>query len=190
VCSAVLTKGLSPPNGWPRSPDDCTSWAARRLCSATPSGQGRRLPPAAWSKRPLTGPHSDGIAVHFHDTRGQALANILACLGLGVSIIDAALAGLRGCPYAPGASGNVATEDVASWPTRGHGHRDRGRSRPLHRDWPLHQRGTQARQPQSGRPGGRRASGAGMLEYPPFFITRDVPRRHHPNHRCRILAQR
>ena len=53
------------------------------------------------------------IAVHFHDTRGQALANILACLGLGVSIIDAAVAGLGGCPYAPGASGNVATEDVA-----------------------------------------------------------------------------
>jgi hydroxymethylglutaryl-CoA lyase len=53
------------------------------------------------------------IAVHFHDTRGQALANILACLGLGVSIIDTAVAGLGGCPYAPGASGNVATEDVA-----------------------------------------------------------------------------
>ena len=51
--------------------------------------------------------------MHFHDTRGQALANILACLGLGVSIIDAAVAGLGGCPYAPGASGNVATEDVA-----------------------------------------------------------------------------
>ncbi|MDQ3774713.1 MAG: hydroxymethylglutaryl-CoA lyase, partial [Pseudomonadota bacterium] len=40
-------------------------------------------------------------------------ANILACLGLGVSIIDASVAGLGGCPYAPGASGNVATEDVA-----------------------------------------------------------------------------
>ncbi len=53
------------------------------------------------------------IAVHFHDTRGQALANILTCLGLGVTIIDASVAGLGGCPYAPGASGNVATEDVA-----------------------------------------------------------------------------
>ena len=51
--------------------------------------------------------------MHFHDTRGQALANVLACLGLGVSIVDAAVAGLGGCPYAPGASGNVATEDVA-----------------------------------------------------------------------------
>lgn len=52
------------------------------------------------------------IAVHFHDTRGQALANIYACMEEGVRIIDASAAGLGGCPYAPGASGNVATEDV------------------------------------------------------------------------------
>jgi len=54
----------------------------------------------------------DNLAVHFHDTRGQALANILACLELGVYKVDAAVAGLGGCPYAPGASGNVASEDV------------------------------------------------------------------------------
>ena len=53
------------------------------------------------------------LAVHFHDTRGQALANILACLEQGVRCVDSAVAGLGGCPYAPGASGNVATEDVA-----------------------------------------------------------------------------
>ena len=52
------------------------------------------------------------VAVHFHDTYGQALANIYAALQQGVSIIDSAVAGLGGCPYAPGASGNVATEDV------------------------------------------------------------------------------
>ncbi len=52
------------------------------------------------------------IAVHFHDTYGQALANILACLQAGVTTIDAAVAGLGGCPYAKGATGNVATEDV------------------------------------------------------------------------------
>lgn len=52
------------------------------------------------------------LAVHFHDTRGQALANILASLQLGVTTVDAAVAGLGGCPYAPGAGGNVATEDV------------------------------------------------------------------------------
>ena len=52
------------------------------------------------------------LAVHFHDTYGQAIANIYACLELGVSVIDSAVAGLGGCPYAKGASGNVATEDV------------------------------------------------------------------------------
>ena len=52
------------------------------------------------------------LAVHFHDTYGQALANILACLELGVGTVDAAVAGLGGCPYARGASGNVASEDV------------------------------------------------------------------------------
>ena len=52
------------------------------------------------------------LAVHFHDARGQALANILACLQAGVSIVDCSVAGLGGCPYAKGASGNVATEDV------------------------------------------------------------------------------
>lgn len=52
------------------------------------------------------------LAVHFHDTYGQALANIYAALQLGIAIIDASVAGLGGCPYAKGASGNVATEDV------------------------------------------------------------------------------
>lgn len=52
------------------------------------------------------------LAVHFHDTRGQALANLLACLEDGVAVVDAAVSGTGGCPYAPGASGNVATEDV------------------------------------------------------------------------------
>lgn len=54
----------------------------------------------------------DALAVHFHDTRGQALANILACLELGVAVVDAAVSGTGGCPYAKGASGNVASEDV------------------------------------------------------------------------------
>ncbi len=55
----------------------------------------------------------DALAVHFHDTRGQALANILACLELGVGVVDASVSGAGGCPYARGATGNVATEDVA-----------------------------------------------------------------------------
>jgi isopropylmalate/homocitrate/citramalate synthase len=52
------------------------------------------------------------IAAHFHDTRGTALANVLAALQEGVAIVDSSAGGLGGCPYAPGASGNLATEDL------------------------------------------------------------------------------
>ncbi|MBS0460572.1 MAG: hydroxymethylglutaryl-CoA lyase, partial [Proteobacteria bacterium] len=52
------------------------------------------------------------LAIHFHDTWGQALANVLACLEEGVTVVDAAVSGAGGCPYAKGASGNVASEDV------------------------------------------------------------------------------
>ena len=55
---------------------------------------------------------ADKLAVHFHDTYGQALANILIALQQGISVIDSSVAGLGGCPYAKGAAGNVATEDV------------------------------------------------------------------------------
>jgi hydroxymethylglutaryl-CoA lyase len=52
------------------------------------------------------------LAIHAHDTYGQALANILVALDRGLETIDASIGGLGGCPYAPGAAGNVATEDV------------------------------------------------------------------------------
>jgi isopropylmalate/homocitrate/citramalate synthase len=52
------------------------------------------------------------LALHFHDTRGTALANVLAGLGMGIAIFDSSAGGLGGCPYAPGASGNLATEDL------------------------------------------------------------------------------
>jgi hydroxymethylglutaryl-CoA lyase len=52
------------------------------------------------------------LAVHFHDTYGQALANILASLELGISVVDSSVAGMGGCPYAKGAAGNVASEDL------------------------------------------------------------------------------
>src|SRR5690242_19729209 len=55
---------------------------------------------------------TDHLAMHFHDTYGQALANLYAGMEEGVHVIDAAAGGLGGCPYAPGATGNVATEDV------------------------------------------------------------------------------
>jgi len=54
----------------------------------------------------------DALAVHFHDTYGQALANILGCLEEGVRVVDSAVSGTGGCPYAKGATGNVASEDV------------------------------------------------------------------------------
>ena len=55
---------------------------------------------------------AEKLAVHFHDTYGQALANILTALDYGIATIDSSVGGLGGCPYAPGTSGNVATEDV------------------------------------------------------------------------------
>lgn len=67
----------------------------------------RRLVEAVAGEVPI-----DRLALHFHDTYGQALANIFACLDFGVAVVDSAVAGLGGCPYAKGASGNVATEDV------------------------------------------------------------------------------
>ncbi|MFT5504253.1 MAG: hydroxymethylglutaryl-CoA lyase [Gammaproteobacteria bacterium] len=71
------------------------------------AGQARRLFERLSKVVPV-----DQIAAHFHDTYGQALANILSVLQCGVSIFDSSVAGLGGCPYAKGATGNVATEDV------------------------------------------------------------------------------
>src|SRR6478752_3128182 len=71
-------------------------------------GKARAMLRAVASEVPM-----HALAVHFHDTYGQALANVLACLEEGVAVVDAAVSGVGGCPYAKGASGNVATEDVA-----------------------------------------------------------------------------
>ena len=70
--------------------------------------QARRLFDAVATEVPV-----ERLAAHFHDTYGQALANLTACIEAGVRTADASVAGLGGCPYAQGASGNVATEDVA-----------------------------------------------------------------------------
>ena len=77
------------------------------------------------------------LAIHFHDTYGQALANIFACLEAGVSVVDSSVAGLGGCPHAPGATGNVATEDVI-YMLDGMGHRNGRRARRLARGRRLH----------------------------------------------------
>ncbi len=56
----------------------------------------------------------ESIAVHFHDTQGTALANCMVALALGITTIDSSIGGLGGCPYAPGAAGNLATEDLVA----------------------------------------------------------------------------
>jgi len=70
-------------------------------------GKARAMFKAVASEVPVA-----ALAVHFHDTYGQALSNILSCLEEGVAVVDSAVSGTGGCPYAKGASGNVATEDV------------------------------------------------------------------------------
>ena len=69
--------------------------------------QAQRMVAAVAERVPM-----EHLAAHFHDTYGQALANLFAVLQLGIATVDSAVAGLGGCPYAKGASGNVATEDV------------------------------------------------------------------------------
>ncbi len=71
------------------------------------AGKARAMLQAVAAEVPMA-----ALAVHFHDTYGQALANTLACIEEGVRAVDASVAGLGGCPYAAGASGNVASEDV------------------------------------------------------------------------------
>jgi hydroxymethylglutaryl-CoA lyase len=71
------------------------------------AGAARRMLAAVASEVPM-----QALAVHFHDTRGQALANVLACVEQGVRVVDASVSGAGGCPYARGASGNLATEDL------------------------------------------------------------------------------
>lgn len=80
------------------------------FCDTTGAGtpdRARALVRAASGALPL-----NRIAVHFHDTCGQALANTLASLDLGVGVVDASVAGLGGCPFSPGAAGNLPTEDL------------------------------------------------------------------------------
>ncbi|XP_019468761.1 3-hydroxymethyl-3-methylglutaryl-CoA lyase, cytoplasmic isoform X4 [Meleagris gallopavo] len=70
-------------------------------------GSMKRMLEAVMKEIPLS-----ALAVHCHDTYGQALANILTAIQMGVAVVDSSVAGLGGCPYAKGATGNVATEDV------------------------------------------------------------------------------
>lgn len=75
-------------------------------------GAGTPLAARAMTEAVLVEVPAERLALHFHDTRGQALANLYACLDLGIATADSSVAGLGGCPYAQGATGNVATEDL------------------------------------------------------------------------------
>jgi hydroxymethylglutaryl-CoA lyase len=89
----------------------CGTSAATKSRSATPSASARREGAAAAARGGRHVPMAN-LAMHFHDTYGQALANLYAGMEEGCRVIDSAAGGLGGCPYAPGATGNVATEDV------------------------------------------------------------------------------
>lgn len=75
-------------------------------------GVGTPIKARAMLKAVATEVPMSALAIHFHDTYGQALANVLACIEEGVAVVDSAVSGAGGCPYAKGASGNVASEDV------------------------------------------------------------------------------
>jgi hydroxymethylglutaryl-CoA lyase len=85
----------------------CTEISLGDTIGVGTPGQAQALIRAVQQRVPMA-----KMAVHFHDTYGQALANILACLELGIAVVDSSVAGLGGCPYAAGATGNVASEDV------------------------------------------------------------------------------
>jgi hydroxymethylglutaryl-CoA lyase len=80
------------------------------MCDTTGAASPGRA--EAMAKAAITAIPIKQVAVHFHDTFGQALVNTLTCLELGVSVVDSSVSGLGGCPYSPGAAGNLATEDL------------------------------------------------------------------------------
>ena len=85
----------------------------RRACRTATRPAWRRRPGSpGWSARPARRYPDAALNLHFHNTRGTGLANVLAALELGVSDFDASVGGLGGCPYAPGATGNIATEEL------------------------------------------------------------------------------
>ena len=106
------TKERSIAAEWRRSPARSSDMGCCEVSLGDTIGVGAPLPARRLVERVARVAPLDKIAVHFHDTYGQALANIFACLEVGVSVVDSSVAGLGGCPFAPGAAGNVATEDV------------------------------------------------------------------------------
>ena len=106
-------RGAYSPGRWPGWLRPCWTWAVMRYPWGTLLGWvGTPGTIRAMLEEVIKVVPLDQLAVHCHDTYGQALANILTALQMGVSVVDSSTAGLGGCPYAKGASGNVSTEDV------------------------------------------------------------------------------
>jgi hydroxymethylglutaryl-CoA lyase len=97
-CSAARTRAMCHCPMWYAWQRACTRWAATKSRSATPSAPARRPAARAMLRAVADEVPMAALAVHFHDTRGQALANVLACLEEGVRVVDAAVAGTGGCP--------------------------------------------------------------------------------------------
>lgn len=108
----ALTRARLLHRKWRALPRSCTPWAATRISLGDTIGTGtpkatRRLFEVLGTRVPR-----ERLAGHFHDTYGQAIANVYASLLEGIAVFDSSIAGLGGCPYAKGASDNVATEDL------------------------------------------------------------------------------
>ena len=124
--SAARTRGASSPSGPSRSPQRLLELGVDEVCFGDTIGVGVPAQVATLTGLAVAaGIPLERIAFHFHDTRGTALANVAAGLDAGVRCFDSSAGGTGGCPYAPGAAGNLATEDLvyfldaSGWETGG-----------------------------------------------------------------------
>ena len=105
-------QGHVPPSAVARLSDQLAEMGCREISLGDTIGVGTPEQTVGMLREVQSAVDISVLAVHFHDTYGQALANIYAAVKEGISIVDSSAAGLGGCPYASGASGNVATEDL------------------------------------------------------------------------------
>ncbi len=112
--SAAPTRARSPSSGSSRSRGACATRARRRSASATRPGWPTRCRSAPSSRVPAPSSAGVELTAHFHNTRGQGLANVLAALEAGVESFESSFGELGGCPVPAGATGNIATEDLVS----------------------------------------------------------------------------
>ncbi len=112
ACWAARMRARSSRRRWRMSRRSCWRLGCYEISLGDTIGVGTPAKAQAMIEAVASQVPRDRLAVHFHDTYGQALANILATLEQGIAVVDSSVAGLGGCPYAKGATGNVASEDV------------------------------------------------------------------------------